>query len=66
MFPLCGRLASQMRHLTGVSLTGLQELFGQWVALPAEMDEGTRKRLFFPLADVLALCVSGVLRRLVV
>jgi len=66
MFALCRRLGARMRELGRVNLTGLEELFGQWIDLAPNMDEGARKRLFFPLADVLALSVSGVRCGLVV
>ena len=66
MFPSRGRFAGRMRGLTRVSLTGLQGLFRRWVCFPPEMDHGVRKRLFFPLANILAFPLAGVRGRRVV
>jgi len=57
----CGRLARRVRSMRKKSGTELSALFGSWIALPQDFDARGRRRLFFPLAGVLALSLPGLL-----
>ena len=63
MVPGGGRLARGARLLRGSDGGELSDLFGSWVDLPRDFGGGERRRLFFPLAGVLAVSVAGLLGR---
>ena len=54
-----GRFARRVRSLRGESPEQLSALFGASVALPEDFGSPRRRRLFFPLAGVLAVLVAG-------
>jgi hypothetical protein len=61
-----GRFATRVRRLREHLLSDLGELFEPCVQLPETFGNPARRRLFSPLANVLALSVPGLLcRRLV-
>ena len=55
MTQVIGRLARHARVMRERSGAELEAMFGAWVALPQDFGGGRRRRLFFPLAGVLAV-----------
>ena len=58
-----GRLARQVRPMREKSGAQLSAMFGAWVGLGKDFGAPRRRRLFFPLAGVLAVTLAGALRR---
>jgi hypothetical protein len=58
-----GRARRAAQAVRGKSGAELERLFGAWVNLPADFGAPKRRRLFFPLAGVLAVPLAGPLRR---
>jgi len=58
-----GRFAGPVRQLREHTLAELGTLFGPWVRVGAGFGNPKRRRLFSPLADVLALPLPGLLGR---
>ena len=56
-----GRFARRVGSFRGKSSEELGAMFGAWVALPEDFGAPKRRRLFFPLAGVLAVLVAGAL-----
>lgn len=54
-----GRMAARARDVRDKSGEELSAMFGAWVDLPKEFGGPRRRRLFFPLAGVLAVPVAG-------
>jgi hypothetical protein len=54
-----GRFARRVGSLRGKSPEQLSALFGSRFALPDSFGSPKRRRLFFPLAGVLAVLVAG-------
>ena len=59
----CSRLSGRVRSLREKSAEELGAMFGSSVQLPEDFGSPRRRRLFFPLAGVLALPGAGILRR---
>ena len=57
------RLDKAQALLQGRSDGELQALFGSWVELPGSFGDLKRRRLFSPLAGVLAVSVAGLFVR---
>jgi hypothetical protein len=58
-----GRFAGRVRRLREHTLADLGTLFAPWVRVGAGFGNPRRRRLFFPLTDVLALPLPGLLGR---
>ena len=63
MARLLGKLARQARAVRERSGAELEAMFGSWVALPQDFGGGRRRRLFFPLAGVLAVPLATAFGR---
>lgn len=59
MARLAEKLARQAKAVRGRSDAELEAMFGSWVALPQDFGAPRRRRLFFPLAGVLAVPLAA-------
>jgi len=54
-----GRFAGRARALGRQGAGELRQIFGAWLDLPETFGKPLRKRLFFPLTNLLAVFVAG-------
>ncbi len=54
-----GKFAKGMRKVRDYKICELRELFSGWLNLSDAFGAPKRKRLFFPLTDVLAVSFAG-------
>lgn len=54
-----GKFAGRVRAVGREGACELRQVFGAWLDLSEAFGEPLRKRLFFPLTDLLAVFVAG-------